>query len=240
MLSGRRVIIAGAGPGLGSATAYLALINGASVVMIARSEERLRSLKAALSKYGKVEAIKGDLSTMSGAEDAVKRAYGILSGIDGVVTVLGGYTEAPLSELTEDSLFNMLRVNLAAHLFTVKAAAQLMNHGSIVMVTAIWGPYLNWPNHIAYIASKAALSRVAETLASELLGKGIRVNVVAPGGIRRDFRPERDWRSTRSIGDPSAPPEDIANIIIWLLSDQSEWVNGAVIPADGGFRLRYH
>ncbi|ABW02057.1 SDR family oxidoreductase [Caldivirga maquilingensis] len=238
MLSGKRVIIAGAGPGLGSATAYLALINGASVVMVARNEERLRSLKAMLSKYGRVEAVKGDLSTMSGAEDAVKRAYGILGGIDGVVTVLGGYTEASISELTEDSLFNMLRVNLAAHLFTVKAAVQLMNRGSIVMVTAIWGPYLNWPNRVAYVASKAALSRVVETLASELLSRGIRVNAVAPGGIRRDFRPERDWRSTRSIGDSSAPPEDIANIIIWLLSDQSEWVNGAVIPADGGFRLR--
>ncbi|WP_291998901.1 SDR family oxidoreductase [Caldivirga sp.] len=238
MLNGKRIIIAGAGPGLGSATAYLALINGASVVMVARNEERLRSMQSTLSKYGKVEFIKGDLSTMTGAENAVKEAYSILGGLDGVVTVLGGYTEASLSELTEESLFNMLRVNLAAHLFTVKAAVQLMNNGSIVMVSAIWGPYLNWPNHVAYVASKAALSRVVETLAAELLSRGIRVNAVAPGGIRRDFRPERNWRSTRSIGDSSAPPEDIANIIIWLLSDQSEWVNGAVIPADGGFRLR--
>ncbi|MFP3239142.1 MAG: SDR family oxidoreductase [Caldivirga sp.] len=238
MLNGKRIIIAGAGPGTGSATAYLALVNGASVAIIARNEARLNALKAELSRYGRIEAIKGDLSTAKGAEEAVHKAYEALGGLDGLVTVLGGYVEGGISEVSEDDIFNMVRVNLAAHLLTVKAAVPLMKRGSIVMVTAIWGPYVNWPNHVAYVASKAALSRVAETLASELLDRGIRVNVVAPGGIRHDFKPGRDWRSTRRLGDSSAPPEDIANVIIWLLSDQSEWVNGAVIPVDGGFRLR--
>lgn len=238
LLDNKSILVAGVGPGLGLATAYLALRNGASVVVAARSGDRLAWFKEMLSKYGKVEAIQGDLSTEKGAEDVVAKAHGILGRLDGIAVIVGGYAESSIEQLTEDVLFRMLRTNLAAHLYTVKAAAKVMNGGSIVLVSAIWGPFLNWPGRVAYVASKAALARVVETLAAELLPKGIRVNAVAPGGMTKDFTPGREWRSLRRLGDRATPPEDVANIVVWLLSDMSEWVNGAVIPADGGYRFR--
>ena len=56
--------------------------------------------------------------------------------------------------------------------------------------------------------------------------------------MNSDFEPERDWKKLRKLGSPSCPPEDVARVITWLLTEESEWVNGAVIPVTGGSRTR--
>ncbi|MFB6490777.1 MAG: SDR family oxidoreductase [Thermoproteus sp. AZ2] len=237
MLQGKKILVAGAGPGLGAATAYLALRMGASVAIAARSRGRLEGLRASLSRYGPVHAVEGDLSTEAGAEAVVDAAYRALGGLDGVAVTAGGYLEGGLDSVSEGDLEKMIRANLYAHLFAAKAAAKRMRGGSIVFVSAIWGSGEAWPRHVAYVASKAALSHLVETLAAELLPKGIRVNAVAPGGMSHDFKPERDWAQLVKLGASVAPPEAVAEVVVWLLSDRSRWVTGAVVPADGGARL---
>jgi 3-oxoacyl-[acyl-carrier protein] reductase len=61
---------------------------------------------------------------------------------------------------------------------------------------------------------------------------------IAPSVIDGEFVPGRDWKKMRRLGDFKAPPEDFAKVVVWLLTDEAEWINGVVIPVDGGARLR--
>ncbi|WP_052886101.1 SDR family oxidoreductase [Thermoproteus uzoniensis] len=238
-LQGARVFVGGVGPGLGSAVVYFALLEGARVFAVARSRDFLERLRRELSGLGELHVGAYDLSRPESAEAAVAEAASKLGGLDAVVVTAGGYVEAPIDALDPAVLEEMLSRNLKAHLYAVRAAVRRLKPGSsIVLVTAVGGAYPAWlRNNAAYVSSKAALARAVEALAAELAERGIRVNGVAPGGMRKDFAPGRDWRRERRLGDPQAPPEDVARVIIWLLTDESYWVNGAVIPVDGGRRL---
>ena len=173
-----------------------------------------------------------------GAEEIVEAAARELGGIDHLVVSAGGYVETPIEELGEEQLEEMVSLNLKAHVYSVKAALRYLREGSsVVLVSSMGGAYRVWPRHSAYLASKAAAARLVEALAVELMPRGIRVNGVAPGGMRHDFEPGRDWRGLRRLGDPVAPPEDVARVVVWLLTDEASWITGAVIPVDGGRRL---
>jgi len=87
----------------------------------------------------------------------------------------------------------------------------------------------------AYVAAKAALAKATESIAAELLDRGIRVNAVAPGGMAKEDNPDAQ---PPPLGAPQAPPAEVAKVIIWLLTDEARWVTGAVIPVDGGRRLK--
>ncbi|AET33315.1 SDR family NAD(P)-dependent oxidoreductase [Pyrobaculum ferrireducens] len=237
-LRGRRVFVGGVGPGLGSAVVYLALSEGAGVYAAARSRDFLERLRREFSRFGELHIGAYDLSRPEGAEAAVADAATKLGGLDGVVVTAGGYAETPIEELDPSALEDLLSRNLKAHLYVVKAATKHLKPGSsIVLVTAVGGAYPAWlRRNVAYVASKAALARAVESLAAELIDKGIRVNGVAPGGMSKDFTPGGAARRP-PLGAPQAPPEEVARVVIWLLADESYWVNGAVIPADGGRRL---
>ncbi|EQD59412.1 3-ketoacyl-(acyl-carrier-protein) reductase, partial [mine drainage metagenome] len=86
---------------------------------------------------------------------------------------------------------------------------------------------------------KNSLNKLVELAAAQLLNKDIRVNAVAPSSIENVFAPGRDWRSTRKIGSLLTPPEDIAEVVKFLCSPESEWIDGVVIPLDGGNRFTH-
>ncbi len=238
-LRDRKVLVVGVGPGLGSAVAYFLLREGASVAISARNAERLNGIVAKLSQHGRIVAVPGNAARPDDAARVVDSARNELGGLDHLVVSAGGYAETPLQALETPLLMNMLELNFLSHLYVVKAALKYLGPGSaIVLVTSIGGAYAAWPRHVAYVSSKAATAKAVEVLAAELLDRGIRVNGVAPGGMSHDFEPGRDWRGARRLGDPVAPPEDVARVVVWLLTDEAEWVNGAVIPVDGGRRLR--
>ena len=238
-LRDRRVLVVGVGPGLGSAIAYFLLREGASVAVSARNAEKLEGIASKLSRYGRIVAVPGNAANPDEAARIVDAAHRELGGLDHLVVSAGGYAETPIHFLDTPLLVNMLELNFLSHMYVVKAALKHLGQGSsIVLVTSIGGAYAAWPRHVAYVSSKAATARAVEVLAAELLDRGIRVNGVAPGGMSHDFEPERDWRSMRKLGDPVAPPEDVARVVVWLLTEEAEWVNGAVIPVDGGKRLK--
>ncbi|MBP1449986.1 MAG: SDR family oxidoreductase, partial [Thermoproteus sp.] len=144
----------------------------------------------------------------------------------------------PTAEMRPEDLDAMIDGNLKAHIFAVKAAlAHLAEGASVVLISSVGGAFRAWKNHVAYVAAKAALARAVEAMAVELMPRQVRVNAVAPGGMSRDFAPGRDYKRLRRLGDPAAPPEDVAKVVLWLLGDDSSWINGAVIPVDGGRRL---
>ena len=96
----------------------------------------------------------------------------------------------------------------------------------------------NKTNLLSYSISKYALEKAAKTMAVELLQKGVRVNVIAPEYIKQSFEIGRDYSKMRKYGDLETPPEDISNVIDYLIEGKSSWINGAVIPVDGGHSLK--
>ena len=106
-----------------------------------------------------------------------------------------------LEETDEQVLDSMLSVNLRVHLWTVKSFLKLMRPGSaVVFVTSIWGPINRSPGALAYIVSKAAAAALVETLAAELLERGIRVNGVAPGAMSREMGAAKLGGARRAAG----------------------------------------
>lgn len=229
------MLVVGVGSGLGPATVYLLLKDGASVVMAARTKDRLEEVKKQLGEYGKLEYVTGDASKLNGAESIVKDAVKIFGGIDDLVVLAGSYADTPIEGLTEEGVNTMVDTNLRAPLYTVRNALQYLKEGSsVVMVSSVFGTYASGIGNVAYSATKAGVAKSTEVLANELSKKKIRVNSVAPRAMKHEFSPGRNWRAERMLGDAECPPEDVASVIVWLLSEESSWVNGTVIPVDGG------
>lgn len=234
-LAGKKVFVVGVGPGLGSATAYLLLKEGASVVIASRNEDRLKSVKAQLAIFGQIDYVVGDVSGMEGAKKLVHDAVDKYGSIDHLALIAGDYIDSPIEELTEEQLDRMVDANLKSPLYALSAALQDLKAGSsIVMISSVFGTYATGVRNVAYSATKAGVAKSVEVLAMELSQRGIRVNAVAPRAMNHDFVPGRDWKSLRKLGEKACPPEDVASVVVWLLSGESEWIDGAVIPVDGG------
>lgn len=232
-LKGKRVLIVGVSKGLGYALAYFLLNEGASVIINSRNEEKLREIKKSLESLGDINYVAGDVSTLESAKDVIKRA----GEFTDLVISVGGYVEDTVEDLS--GLEEMIKNHIKIPLYVVNASLPKLKEGStIVLVSALRGIYTAYPNQLSYGIGKAGLAKEVEILASELLSKQIRVVGIAPSYIDGDFVPNRDWKKLRKLGDEKAPPEDFARVIVWLLTDEAEFVNGVVIPVDGGFRLK--
>ncbi len=114
-----------------------------------------------------------------------------------------------------------------------------MGYGSsIIFVSNSSSSVKNKPNLLSYSISKYALEKAARIMALELQSKGIRINVVAPEYIIQNFQIGRDYMKLRKCGDLETPPEDISSVITFLIDGKSSWINGTVIPVDGGHSLK--
>ena len=236
-LEGKNIVVVGVGPGLGSATVYFLLKEGANVIMVSRTKDKLEAIKNQLSKYGKLDYVVGDPSTVENAEKLMKDVISKANKIDGLALLVGTYVSTPIESLKENDFDLLINANVKAPLYTIRASLPyLANGSSVVMVSSIMGLYNIAAGNVGYSVAKAAVAKATEVLSVELLSKSIRVNSVAPNGMNHDFVPDRDWKKLRKLGDSSCPPEDVARVITWLITDESEWVNGVVLPVTGGSR----
>ena len=231
------MLVVGVGSGLGSATAYLLLKEGASVVIASRNEDKLKSVKAQLAIFGQIDYVVGDASSMEGAKKLVHDAVDKYGSIDHLALIAGDYIDSPIEGLTEEQVDSMVSANLKSPLYALNASLQNLKAGSsVVMVSSVFGTYATGIRNVAYSATKAGVAKSVEVLAMELSQRGIRINAVAPRAMNHDFVPGRDWKALRKLGEKACPPEDVASVVVWLLSGESEWIDGAVIPVDGGTR----
>lgn len=234
-LEGRRVLLVGVSAGLGAATAYYLLKEGASVVISERDDKKLSNLVEMLSPYGRISGIRGDASTPNGAKKLVQDAVKSLGRIDDVAVLVGGYIEDHIENLK--GIDQMIHNHIKIPLYVASASLPHLHKGSsMVLVSSMAG--LEGYSDVSYSIGKAGTAKAVHTLAAELLKRGIRVNGIAPSWIAGDFKPERDWKRARKLGDYKAPPDDFARVLVWLMTDEAEWVDGVVIPVDGGTRFR--
>ncbi|MDE1856267.1 MAG: SDR family oxidoreductase [Candidatus Micrarchaeota archaeon] len=235
-LNGRNVLLVGVSTGLGAATAYYLLKEGANVVISGRTEPKLKNIVSMLSRHGKISYIKCDASTPKGAERALKDAAKIMGGVDDIAVLVGGYLDDHIRN--PSALDEMTLNHIKIPLYVVNAALSHLHKGSSVVLVSSALALHKAHGPLSYSISKVGTAKEVELLAHQLMDKGIRVNGIAPLSIDGEFKLGTDFKSRRKLGDAKAPPDDFARVIAWLMSDEAEWVNGVVIPVDGGARLK--
>ncbi len=246
-LSGKRIIVTGAGSGIGRASAERAAALGASVLAVDLSD-RVEDTAASITASGGVAiATKADAGAEEAVQSYVAQCIDAFGGIDGVYAnagVSGG--GKTLFELTVEDWQNVLRVNLVGPFLAIKHAAPHMieaGSGSIVCTASVAGLRAN-AGGVDYSASKAGVVSLAQTSANALYGTGVRINAICPGLIETGmtaplFERARARGTDDRIGQlnptrRNGEPREIAALACFLLSDAASYINGQAIAADGG------
>ena len=245
-LTGRVAIITGAASGIGRAASKLFAEAGAYVVIADLSDKVNETLEQVKAAGGKGEAIVGDVATGEVVDQLIAAAdkHG---GVDVMFANAGVSGGLPgLMELTAEHWNEVLRINTVGVFLAVQAAARVMiprGKGSIICTASVAG-IRSGAGGMPYSASKAGVISIVQTGANQLAGTGVRINAVCPGltetGMTQIvFDRARERGTEGKIGQLNplrrgAVPEEIAQVALFLASDDASYVNGQAIAVDGG------
>ena len=245
-LENKTILVTGASSGIGRATAVSCSKMGASVIITARNEERLKETleMLAVSEHQHHALLIADLSTEAGVFDLVDR----LPVLDGTSLNAGIVKTLPVKFINHDALSEVLNVNMIGPVLLVQRLLKkkkLKKGSSVVFTSSIGGVMISTIGNTMYGISKGGLNAFMKGLALEMASQGIRSNSVNPGFVATNILSagtisEADLEKNMKaypLGRFGAP-EDIANAIIYLLSDASSWVTGHTLVVDGGVTLK--
>ena len=242
-VDGKRVVITGASRGLGSWLAHAFSAAGAAVALVARTERDLKAVAEALP--GPSLVLGGDVTDEDFNEAVADATVAEWGGVDawianaGISPVLAGPRQTDASVWRQ-----IVEVNLTAGFLGARAAARVMTDGGRIILTGSVLGERPRAGLSAYSASKAGLVGLAKSLALDLAPAGITVNVVAPGWF--DSPLTEGWKNNAELAaailDHTAQgrwgePNDLAGAYLFLASDASAFVTGAVLNVDGGYLL---
>ena len=240
----KTVIITGASKGIGRATAKKFAKEGFRVVInYNNSKEEAYALEQELSEITEVISVKADISKKDEAEFLVSETVKRFGRIDVLINNAGISMHSTLFTDTDEKDWQQIfNVNLFGMFNVTKAALPFMIHekrGSIVNVSSIWG-VSGASCEVLYSSSKSAVNGFTKSLAKELAPSGIRVNAVAPGVIETKMNAFLSEEERKAIEDEIpmgryGTTEEIASAIHFLASDESSYITGQVLTADGGF-----
>ncbi len=245
-LAGRVAIITGAASGIGRAAAKLFSEAGAYVVIADLSDKVNETLAQVTAAGGRGEAIVGDVASGEVVDQLIAAAE-TQGGVDVMFANAGVSGGLPgLMELTAEHWNNVLRINTVGVFLAVQAAAKVMvprGKGSIICTASVAG-IRSGAGGMPYSASKAGVISIVQTGANQLAGSGVRINAVCPGltetGMTQFvFDRARERGTEGKIGQLNplrrgAVPEEIAQVALFLASDEASYVNGQAIAVDGG------
>ena len=242
-LEGKVGIVTGSTSGMGRATAKLFAQEGAKVVVTGRNAERAQAvvddIKAA---GGEAICVLGDASDPAFAEEIVNKTIEQFGTIDILVNNAGMLSMSPLMDVTLEEWDKVFRVNVDAALRLCQLSAPVMKEkgkGVIVNVASV-ASFAAHHGFAGYISSKHAMAGLSKSMAWEL-GPEIRVNAIAPGCIHTAMVDSIGGVEALQFMVDNCPvkrvgqPEDIANVALFLATDDSAFIDGQVIKVDGGF-----
>ncbi len=244
-LKGRVAVVTGAGRGIGSATARTLARAGASIALLDRDASGVtRTAQEIALAGGEALPFTNDITDAFAVERTFDRVVEEWGRLDILVNNAGALREAPLDDLSEDDLQDMIDVNLRGTMVCARAALPHMmarRHGRILSASSV-STRLGARGLTAYSAAKAAVIGMTRTWARELGPSGITANVVAPGLIDsetvRTVPPEElEATLARIPAGRLGTPEEVAAVYLFLASDLASFVNGAVVGVDGGLLL---
>lgn len=248
MLNGKRALVTGGASGIGRATAEVLGREGAAVGVMDIDAAGADAVAARIREAGgRAVAIAGDVSRAADCEGAVGSVVEAFGGLDILANVAGIIHRHTVVDFPEDAWDREIAVNLKSIFLLGKYAIPIMaagGGGSIVNVSSSLG-VLAGPRQAAYCASKGAIITLTKAMAIDHAAAGIRVNAVLPGGTETEMLlGEADalgitaddlrahW-SDRPLGRV-AKPEEIANAILFLVSDMASYATGSILAVDGG------
>jgi len=241
-LSGKVAIITGGSRGIGQATAMLLAKHGVNVVITSKDKTRLEN---AAKEMKNVVSIVGDIRKEDDVKNVVKNTIETFGKIDILVNNAGIFPKVkPLHEISEQEWNEVIDVNLTGQFrFTKAAIPHLMKTGGCIVNVSSDAGLKSFENFEAdaYTASKGALVLLTKAWAIEYAKYKIRVNCVCPGIVETDMTQSYLGNEIdRSMAIAEHPigrigvPEDVAKAILYLVSEESSWVTGAILPIDGG------
>lgn len=241
MADRQTVIVTGAGSGIGEATAKRFANDGWNVTINGRRKENLDALAASLPA-DQVLIVDGDVSQDDTTDRLISETVARFGGVDCIVNNAGIARVGPLGHLKRAQFEKMMAINVTGIFALCTAALPELrkSKGSIVNITSVSGLGGDW-GMFGYNASKGAVSNMTRGMALDLGREGIRVNAVAPSLTRSemtDMITDNDqmlklfW-NRMPLGRP-AEPEEIASVVAFLAGPDAAFVNGVVLPVDGG------
>jgi NAD(P)-dependent dehydrogenase (short-subunit alcohol dehydrogenase family) len=244
-LSGKTIFVTGASSGIGRAIAIECSKMGATVIISARSEEKLNETLASMENTNPHQLILADLSDEN---QLVHITDSIDCQLNGIVQCAGFTISKPFHFFSKENMRRVMNVNfeapvLLSQLFLKKK--KISNPASIVFISSIAGVFCSYVAGSVYAASKGAINGIVKSMAIELASKNIRVNSVNPGMIATPIldtgvitKEQLEEDKKRYPLGRYGKPEEVAHAAIYLLSDASSWVTGSNLLIDGGYTLQ--
>jgi len=238
-------IVTGASRGIGQTIAERLAADGAHVGLVARSEDVLAVVADRIrSRGGGATVLTADVTDPQASEAAVRRFVGLHGRVDILVNNAGGNVRTPAADLDLETWNQLLALGLTAPFHWSRLCAEgmrerawgrIVNIGSVAGMTAL-------PTGAAYAAAKAGLHQLTRNLAREWGGEGVTVNLVAPWYVPTPLTEgvlaDADYRQAVLACTPSGrlgTTAEIAAAVAFFCRDEAAWINGAILPLDGGF-----
>jgi NAD(P)-dependent dehydrogenase (short-subunit alcohol dehydrogenase family) len=242
-LTGKVAVVTGGNSGIGLATAKRFREEGAKVVISGRDQKTLD--QAVKTMGGDVVAVRGDVSKLGDLDKLYKLVAEKFGKIDVLFANAGIAKFAPVGDSTEALFDETFDINVKGVFFTIQKALPLLNEGASIIINSSVVNETGAASASVYAATKAAVRSFARTLTSELVDRGIRINVVSPGPIttpifgRTGLPQEAVDEFARGIKERVpmkrfGKPEEIASTVLFLATPESSYITGVDINVDGG------
>ena len=237
-------MVTGGNSGIGYATAKKLKAQGAEVIIAGRNEERVAGAAEELGVTGLV----ADVASLPALDRLVEVVGSEFGKVDILFVNAGIFQPAPVGQISEELFDHQMGINFKGAVFTIEKFLPLLSEGASIINLSSVNAYTGMPNTAVYAASKAALNSYTRTAATELAPRKIRINSVNPGPVFTPIFGKTGMSEDQLSGFAEAmqkriplkrfgQPEDIANLVSFLASDEASFITGSEYNIDGGINI---